>query len=162
MLKYINIFILFGLYFEVYYLLCKYRIIVVGQMSTYGYITKFHPQSINAHPDFISTALTMNSIPASIDSIIVESIATISSVSTQTVTSPTYTLTASSYSQISVVGSTSDIYFQVDALAYSILENNSYKLAPNLSWSSSGSTVLFTNWKWDNLNLTLWAKVVIY
>ena len=62
-----------------------------GQYGNYGYITKFRPESIDAHPDFVAEDFTMNTIASGTESITSESGVTISTVIAESFSTPSFT-----------------------------------------------------------------------
>ena len=62
-----------------------------GQYGNFGYITKFRPESIEAHPDFIAGDFTMNNIASGTESITSESSVTFSTVIAESFSTQSYT-----------------------------------------------------------------------
>ena len=56
------------------------RLIGVGQHSSLGYITKFRPEAIEVHQDFLDGDFTMDTIASGTESVTSETGVTISSV----------------------------------------------------------------------------------
>ena len=62
-----------------------------GQYGNYGYITKFRPESIDAHPDFVAGDFTMNTIASGTEIITSESSVPISTVISESFSTPSFT-----------------------------------------------------------------------
>ena len=106
--------------------------------DNYGYITKFMIQSFPVHPDFIGWSFEMNALEIGTDDITSESGVSIESITTQSVSAPTYTNISITFNNLSILES--DVYFQTSGQSFSLVENNIAKITPDLPWSSSGST----------------------
>ena len=104
-------------------------------------MSKFFIESVDVHPDFSSSTVTMTSqTPASMP-IISESGVTISSLNSETVTSSSYTNQSVTYVQVTAADYISDIYFQVQSQSFLTFVENTYsEVIPDLPCSSSGST----------------------
>ena len=134
--------------------------VVSGSNGTLGYISKFMIQSIVAHPDFSSTTETMNIVTSSADDLIAENSRIMGAVSNQGVTSPAYTnpiidfILKSSY--------ISDINYLTYDQSFSVTENSTSFIIPDLPCSSTGSisisfgiiNYITTAPSWVNINST--------
>ena len=114
--------------------------IVAGWKSGNGYYTRFKVESISAHQDFSSYTMSMNPLSSGTDDIILESGVMISIESTLAITNPLSSGVFVSY--INVSASISDVYYQTDYQSFSVVENNTIKITPDLPWSSSGLTLI--------------------
>ena len=66
-------------------ILIKFRIVIVGKKSSQAYMSKFFVESVEAHPDFSSSTITMNVQSATSMPIIQESSVTIGSVNAESI-----------------------------------------------------------------------------
>ena len=122
-------------------ILIKFRIVIVGKKSSQAYMSKFFVESVEAHPDFSSSTITMNVQTATNMPIIQESSVTIGSVNAESVSSFAYSNQTVTYSISAGTSYTSDVYFQVQSQSYlAIVENTYIEYSPDLPCSSSGST----------------------
>ena len=123
-------------------ILIKFRIVIVGKKSSQAYMSKFFVESVEAHPDFSNSTITMNVQTATSMPIIQESSITIGSVNAESVSSQTYSNQTVTFSISAGTSYTSDVYFQVQSQSYlAIVENTYIEYSPDLPcYSSSGST----------------------
>ena len=112
---------------------------MVGQKSSKDYITKFKPEVLSFHPDFISTTMTMTiQVSGSYD------ISSDSGISISSATNEAVSDTTSSYSNLTVTivlsvadSFTSPVLYQTSPQSYlNLIENNYYELNPDLPWST--------------------------
>ena len=136
----------------------KYRLVGVGSMSSYGHISKFYPESIQAHPSFTTSTLVMNALASGTDNIVSETGVTIASSVTETVTTTSYTDQPENY--LSVSSSNSDVYFQTSTQSLTIIEDYYHEVTPDLSCSSSGSTsITFSIGNYNGVTAPTWVII---
>ena len=88
-------------------------------------------ESISAHPDFGTSGINMNAqTTGGADDIVSDIAASLSSLSTESLTSNTYPTTIQAYSSSNSY--TSDVYFQTLDQSFSVVENNSVTKKPDL------------------------------
>ena len=92
-------------------------------------------ESLNAHPDFTSTTLTMTTITDAISS---TSSYSLSSQTTQSISIATYTSMTIAYALTSSY--TSDVLYNIAPQIFQISKSTTFQIKPNLPWSISGST----------------------
>ena len=78
-------------------ILIKFRIVIVGKKSNQAYMSKFFVESVEAHPDFSSSTITMDVQTATSMPIIQESSVTIGSVNPESVSSQAYSNQSTTY-----------------------------------------------------------------
>ena len=104
------------------------------------YTTKFVPSAFDTHTNFLAGTLTFSILSSGVKDIFPDTPAAISSATTQTVGSGSYTNQSYTYTFSSPT--TSDVYYQTNDQAVSVVENASSSVTPTLTCSSSGSTAI--------------------
>ena len=130
----------------------------MGRITPNGYTTKFYIQAIQAHSMFTTSAVTMSVLAAGTDAVVTETGVSILAPVTETVSNSSYTNQSESYSATGI--STSDVYFQTKEQSFSIIESYSSQFTPELSWSSSGSTLItFSIGDYNGVTAPAWATI---
>ena len=129
--------------------------------SSNVYFTKFLPESIDEHPDFISTSITMSVLSAGIDDIASDTGVIIGAIFATSVSLPIYLNVQISDELIATKNS--DVLFKVKSVLLLVQENSISQFSLDLTWSSSGSTPIsysISNYNgatipsWVSINLT--------
>ena len=136
-----------------------FRIVIVAFVSLSAYMTKFMLSSLPAHPDFTTSTFLLNQLATGTENVIFESNIPLNGATTESVSTMTvyfnlvvaYTI-APSY--------TSDVYFGSNDESYTILENSSMNVTPNLPCSSSGTTVIiFSFGSYNGIPTPSWVSI---
>ena len=124
--------------------LFRNRIVVAGRMNSgydLGYITRFPLEAIAAHPDFQTLIVwTMDLLSSGTENINTETLQSIGSATTQTVTITVDTDQGLVYVPLSPY--TSEVYFQASSQSYAYNKNVNVQISPDVSCSSTGSTTI--------------------
>ena len=133
----------------------KYRFIVGGSKNSNGYITKFMVYSIDAHPDFSSSSITMSILPTGIEDIITESGVTIQSIASESIIASIYSNQTIIYILNSIY--ISDAYIQISDELFSVYENSINKISPDLTCSLSGVvSISYSLSEYNGSSIPLW------
>ena len=125
-----------------------------------GYITKFFLEAIGLHKDFTLSSFEINILTSISSTISRINRASISSLTSETVTHPTYSNESVTYILNPEDVHISDVYFQVQEQSFSMVENNTMQISPDLPWSSSQNTQI--SFKIDNYydnSIPFWIKI---
>ena len=116
--------------------------------------------SIGAHPDFSSSTITFSTLSTGTDDIVSESGVTISSISTDSVTSATYSNQTVTYTTSTTDSYSSDVYFQISDLSMNVVENNSQQITIDLPCSSTGTTsISYSITVYNGGNIPSWVSI---
>ena len=133
---------------------------MIGQRSGRGYVSRLSPEAIGANSDFSPDPLIMNPLSSGNYDLIPEVGLSISSPTTQSVTSSAFSSNSSEH-YASLTSYTSDTYFQLNSQFYLHLMENSYiELSPDLPWSSSGSnSVTYSISDYNGVTVPDWISI---
>ena len=130
-------------------------------MSNKGYYTMFYPESLIANSDFVTSSMIMSSQSSTSFSIASNSGLVISPMSSYTVTNDISAYPNNFVSWTQTLTYTSGVNFQTVPQSYlSLVENNYYELAPNLSCTTSGSnTITFSISSYNGSSVPSWVSI---
>ena len=134
-----------------------YRLVINGKYSsTQGYLAKFMVESITSLSEVSSATWTMNTISSGTDDLSSESFTF--STSSPSATSASYSNTSVTYTLTS--SSTSDIYYQTSDKTITVIENTYSTQSLDLSCSSSGSTAItFSISNYNGVTAPTWISI---
>ena len=138
----------------------KYRFIVVGLVGLNSYQTKFMASSINYHPSFTSSSLSLYPLSNGVNDIVSDTTVSISNILSDTITITSYANMTFTYSVISGTTYSSDINFQTNDLTIYVAENNILTVYPNLPCSISGSTsISYSLASYNGASIPSWISI---
>ena len=98
-------------------------------------------EAIDAHANFSPViSWSINLLLSGVDELVSDTAVAISSISSSTILSPTYSNQTVAFNQN--INTTSDVFYLTYYQSFSIVENNTINITPDLPWSYSGSTYI--------------------